>query len=131
MVDVTGIIAIISVFGSLTAICVLPSYLKYRSHREMQTTVRAAIAEGQVIPPEMIDVMTRDVKKGLPSRSRDMRRGVLWFAVGVALALVGVFNDLEIGDARWDGMGTVGAAVIPIMVGLAYLLLSRLNKVQD
>lgn len=131
MEELTGLFAVIGVFGSLTAICTIPPYLKHRSNREMQKTVRAAIAEGQSLPAELIEVMTRDVKKGLPSRSRDIRRGVLWIAAGIGIALLGLFGNIEFGDARWIGMGTMGVASIPFVFGIAYLVLSFFNKIPD
>lgn len=131
MEELTGLFAVIGVFGSLTAICTLPGYLKYRSNREMQKTVRAAIADGQSMPAELIEVMTRDVKKGLPSRSRDIRRGVLWIAAGIGIALLGIFTDLGFADVRWAGTSTLGIASIPFVFGIAYLVLSFFNKIPD
>lgn len=128
---VEGIIAILSVFGTLTAICTLPPYFKHRSQREMQKTVRAAIAQGQSLPMELIDALTQDVKKGLPTRSRDIRRGVFWLAAGIGTALVGVFTDVEIGDARWVGLGTMGIACVPLVIGAAHVILAAFNKNKD
>lgn len=128
-----AITAILSVFGTISAICVLPSYFKHRSQREMQKTVRSAISEGQSLPAELIDVMTRDVKKGLPSKSRDIRRGVLWIAGGIGLALMGQFTDMNlfVGDIRPLSNGLLGVACVPFVFGIAYLILSRFNKVID
>ena len=131
MEELTGLFAVLGTFGSLTAICTIPPYLKHRSNREMQKTVRAAIAEGQSLPAELIEVMTRDVKKGLPSRTRDIRRGVLWIAAGIGIALLGLFGNIEFGDTRWVGMGTMGVASIPFVFGIAYLILSFFNKIPD
>lgn len=126
-----GIIAILSVFGSLTAICILPPYFKHRSQREMQKTVRSSIAQGQTLPMELIDALTQDVKKGLPTRSRDIRRGVFFLAAGIGIALIGLFADIEIGDARWVGAGTMGVACVPLVLGIAHLVLAAFNKNKD
>lgn len=133
MEQMVAIIAIISVFGTISAICVLPVYFKHRSQKEMQKTVRSAISEGQSLPAELIDVMTRDVKKGLPSKSRDIRRGVLWIAGGIGLALMGQFTDMSLfnGDMGPVSNGLLGVACIPFVFGIAYLILSRFNKIQD
>jgi len=77
MEDFIPIFAIFAVFGTITAIIVGPTYLKSREKREMQTTVRHAIDKGQDLPPELIDAMTRDVASKLPSRTRDIRRGII------------------------------------------------------
>ncbi|MHC3127382.1 hypothetical protein OB03_08830 [Brevundimonas sp. GN22] len=133
MDDLVGIIAILSVFGTISAICVLPSYFKHRSQKEMQKTVRAAISEGQSLPAELIEVMTRDVKKGLPSKSRDIRRGVLWIAAGIGLGLMGQFTNMSlfVDDMRALPNGLLGVACVPFVFGIAYLILSRFNKIQD
>ncbi|MEG1453746.1 MAG: hypothetical protein RSC22_13215, partial [Brevundimonas sp.] len=64
-------------------------------------------------------------------RSRDIRRGVLWIAAGIGIALLGLFGNVEFGDTRWIGMGTMGVASIPFVFGIAYLVLSFFNKIPD
>jgi len=56
---------------------------------------------------------------------------VLWIAAGIGIALLGFFGDVEFGDARWIGMGTMGVASIPFVFGIAYLVLSFFNKIPD
>ena len=133
MEDLVAIVAITATFGTIAAICVLPGYFKHRSQKDMQKTIRAAISEGQPLPAELIEVLTRDVKKGLPSRSRDIRRGVLWIAAGVGLALMGQFTSLKfgVGEMTTVGNGLLGVACVPFVFGIAYLILSRFNKIPD
>lgn len=126
------IVSVIAVFGSIVAIVVGPSYLKSRERREIQETVRAAIDKGQPLPPEVIDALSKDIVKNLPSRSRDLRRGVLWLATGIGLGAFGLIA--EMGDGGWDSRfdsGMLGIAAIPAVIGLAYIVLSFLNKNQD
>lgn len=132
MQDLVPIIAILAVFGTITAIIVGPTYLKTRERREMQQTVRAAIDKGQPLPPEVIDAMSQDVVKHLPSRSRDLRRGVIWLAVGLGLAAFSVVSDM--GGNGWNGNvdnGLLGVACIPAIIGLAFIVLSFFNKNKD
>ena len=127
-----GIIAILAVFGTITAIIVGPSWLKSRERREIQTTVRTAIDKGQPLPPEVIEALSKDITKNLPSRTRDIRRGVMWLAVGIGIAAFGLINDL--GDRNWNdqvGDGMLAIAVIPATIGLAFLVLSFFNKNKD
>lgn len=134
MEDFIPLVAILSVFGTITAIAFGPTYLKFRERREMQATVRAAIDKGQSLPPELIDAMTKDVAKNLPSRNRDIRRGVIWLAVGVGIAAFGLVNDLGSFNSGWEdhvGNGLLGVAAIPATIGLAYLVLSFFNKTKD
>jgi hypothetical protein len=126
-----AICIVLIIFGTITAIVVGPSWLKSREKREMQQTVRHSIDKGQALPPELIDAMTRDVQRNLPSRMRDIRRGIIWLAVGVGIAafsIVGNLNDWSNGHAD-DGL--LGIACIPATVGIAYLILSFFNKNKD
>ena len=136
MEDFIPIFAIFAVFGSITAIIVGPTYLKSKERREMQATVRAAIDKGQPLPPEVIEALSTEATKNIPSRSRDIRRGVIWLAVGVGLAAFGLVNDMPWGRDSWDhggdfGGGLLGIACIPITIGLAFIVLSFFNKNKD
>ncbi|WP_292041720.1 MULTISPECIES: DUF6249 domain-containing protein [unclassified Brevundimonas] len=133
MEEMVAIIAIVAVFGSFAAVFIMPSYFTHRSQKEMQKTVRSAIAEGQNLPAELIDVLTRDVRKGLPSRSRDIRRGVLCVAGAIGLALLGQFTTLSFGfgEGQRISNGLLGVACLPLMFGIAYLVLARFNKDRD
>ena len=126
------IVGCIAVFGSLTAICVLPGFFKHKSQREMQKTVRASIAQGHSLPPELIEVLTRDVRKGLPSRARDVRRGVMLVSTAIGVALLGQFSNFGINtNGLAIANGLLGVACVPFCIGLAYLVLSRFNKNVD
>lgn len=134
MQDFTGLFAIFAVFGTITAIIVGPTYFKSRERREMQETVRRAIDKGQPLPPEVIDAMTKDVAKNLPSRTRDIRRGIIWLAVGVGIGAFSVINDMGWGNDGWEsrvGNGMLGFAAIPVTIGVAFIVLSFFNKHKD
>jgi len=123
---------IFAVFGTITAIILGPNWLRSREKREMQATLRHAIDKGQDLPAEVIDALTKDVARNLPSRSRDIRRGVIWLAVGVGLAAFGLVNDL--GDQAWErgfDSGLLGVACIPITIGIAFIVLSFFNPNKD
>ncbi|MDP2765214.1 MAG: DUF6249 domain-containing protein [Brevundimonas sp.] len=134
MEDFIGLFAIFAVFGTITAIIVGPSYLKSRERREMQETVRRAIDKGQPLPPEVIDAMTKDVAKNLPSSTRDIRRGIIWLAVGVGIAAFSLINGMGWNNDGWEnhvGSGMLGIAAIPVTIGLAFIVLSFFNKNKD
>lgn len=135
MEDFIPLVAILSVFGTITAIIFGPTYLKFRERREMQATLRHALDKGQDLPPEVIDALSRDVAKNLPSRTRDIRRGIIWLAVGIGIAAFGLINDLSWnGDSDWGGHvgdGMLGIAAIPFTIGLAFIVLSFFNKNKD
>ncbi len=134
MEDFIPVFAIFAVFGTITAIVVGPTWLKSREKREMQATLRHAMDKGQTLPSEVIDALTQDVSRNLPSRSRDIRRGVIWLAVGIGLAAFGLINDLTSGGNDWGpdiGDGLLGIAAIPVTIGLAFIVLSFFNKNKD
>ncbi len=134
MEDFIPVFAIFAVFGTITAIVFGPTYLKSREKREMQATLRHAIDKGQELPAEVIDAMTRDVARGLPSRTRDIRRGIIWLAVGIGIAAFGVINDMSWDHDGWEGHfgnGLLGVAAIPVTIGLAFIVLSFFNKNKD
>lgn len=134
MDDFIPLFAIFAVFGTITAIILGPTYLRSRERREMQETVRRAIDKGQALPPEVIEAMTNDVAKNLPSRTRDIRRGIIWLAIGVGIAAFSLINAMSWGDDGWQtrvGDGMLGFAAIPATIGLAFLVLSFFNKNKD
>jgi hypothetical protein len=134
MEDFIPLFAIFAVFGTITAIVVGPTWLKSRERREMQETVRRAIDKGQALPPEVIDAMTNDVAKNLPSRTRDIRRGIIWLAVGIGIAAFSLINGMGWGKDGWEdhvGDGLLGIAAIPVTIGLAFIVLSFFNKNKD
>jgi hypothetical protein len=131
--DVTPILIVGIVFGSIVAIILGPSWLKSREKQETQITVRNAIDKGQPLPPELVDALTKDVTRKLPSRMRDIRQGIIWLAVAVGMAAF----SLVTGDFHGDdwrvatGSGLLGLACIPGTVGVAFIVLSFFNKNKD
>ena len=127
--DMTPILIVAIIFGAFTAVIFGPSYLKSREKREVQQTVRHAIDKGQGLPPELIDAMTRDVASKLPSRTRDLRRGVIWLAVGIGFAAFSYLSNLGWSDHDMqEATGAMfGLAAIPVTIGLAFIVLSFFN----
>jgi hypothetical protein len=135
MEDFIPLFAIFAVFGTITAIVIGPTYLKSKERREMQATVRAAIDKGQPLPPEVIEALGKEATKNLPSRTRDIRRGIIWLAVGVGIAAFSLINDMTWERGEWGGPdfggGMLGIAAIPVTIGLAFIVLSFFNKNRD
>ena len=115
----------IGLFVMIAAIVIVPNWLRTRERQEMQATVRAAIEKGQPLPPELIEVLTKDVRaRRVPSAQRDLRIGVILLAVAGGVALTGV----ALGGINDNAMfGTVSGAAIPGMIGLAFVILSFFN----
>ncbi|MCF8504326.1 MAG: DUF6249 domain-containing protein [Caulobacter sp.] len=123
MQDLIPLVAVSMPFIMVIAIVVVPAILKSRERREMQSTLRAAIDKGQPVPPEVIDALTRNVKVA-PTSLSDMRTGIIWLAVGLGLAAFGFLVGYEEAEAFHP---MLGIAVIPSVIGLAYIALSFFN----
>ena len=134
--ELTPIIIVGLIFGSIVAVILGPTYFKSRERRELQATVRAAIDKGQPLPPEVIEAMGKEATKNVPSRTRDIRRGIIWLAVGIGLAAFGLVGEMGWSHDGWDGpqhigSGLFGLACIPATIGLAFIVLSFFNKNKD
>lgn len=116
-------------FGMVAAIVIIPSYLRSRERQNLQDVIRAAIERGQPLPKEVLDVMTRNVKPQA-SRFSDIRVGVIWLAIGVAIAASSYFWHFEVDDfdAQYPAFGV---AAIPAVIGLTYIALSFFNPNRD
>ena len=113
----------IIMFIMIGAIVLVPAWLKSRERLEMQTTLRAAIEKGQPVPSEVIEALTRNVKVA-PTSLSDIRTGIIWLAVGIGIGLFGYFVSFEESDFHFPSMGI---AAIPIVIGLAFIVLSFFN----
>lgn len=123
------------VFAFLAAIIIVPQYLRYRDRARLHETLRVAFERGQPVPPELVEALQFRRRNGAVADDlatypvtarpeRDLRRGVIWLALG--LGLVGV------GGAFYAGLYNVGGSeetfgtfaalgAIPAFIGLAYL----------
>lgn len=93
-------------------------YFKFRTRQELQITVRDAVAAGNRLSGEALE----NLMAALQPKKSDLRRGLLWMAVALA---VGVFA-IAIDDAEATGP-VLGVAAFPFFIGLAYFLLWRLG----
>ena len=126
--ELTPIFIVFIVFGSIVAVIVGPSYLKSRERTEMQLTVRHAVDKGQTLPPELIDAMTKDVQKSLPSRTKDIRKGVLSLAAGAGLAGFALIIGSAHRDFGSNGQEVLlGLSGIPAAIGIAFIILGFFN----
>ncbi|NBB15037.1 hypothetical protein GVN21_06675 [Caulobacter sp. SLTY] len=110
-------------FAMIAAIVLVPGWLKSRERSEMQSTLRAAIDRGQDVPQEIIDAMTKNVKTA-PTALSDIRAGIIWIAIGLGIGVMGYLISYEADGALHPMLG-IGA--IPVIIGLAYVVLSFFN----
>jgi hypothetical protein len=121
---VNGVVGSIAFFGFLTAIIIVPRWLKSRDRRELQQTLRQAMEKGQPLPAEAIEAITSDARRP-PSPERDFRAGFIFLAAGLGLALFGMMLGAEDGDFVYPLVGIGG---IPAMIGLALITLGVIGR---
>jgi len=110
------------VFFSIALVFGLWVYFSFKGRAEKQQTIRLALERGTELSPDFI----KQLGEAEPSKDRDLRRGMIWMALGMALAILGV----AIGER--DAMGPmVGSAAFPALIGAAYLIMWRYGARKD
>ena len=104
----------IAMFVSIAVVFSLWFYFRYKARVETQQTFRLALEKGSELSPDFI----KQLGEPEPSRDRDLRRGLIWLAIGFATAILGIAID------QADAMGPLlGTAAFPALVGAAYLVM--------
>jgi hypothetical protein len=108
-----GLAAVLLIFGSPFLIVI--AVLRHRNNKQrILSDLALRLAEkGQTVPPELfVDAP--------PVRS-DLRRGIIWIAVGLGVAIFGAFD----GDNDVIGIG-----FIPVMIGIGFAVAAWLDNRQ-
>lgn len=93
-----------------------------RRHEEVQLTLRKMIENGQPLSPELIDKLATGGKPPQNLREKDLRWGVILTAIGLAIAVSGVFDEGFGPRARLDSvLESIGFGAFFVIVGLARL----------
>ena len=98
-------------------------YYRHRNRAKLQETIQAAIAQGNQLTPELLE----QISGPKPSSERDLRRGIIFLAVGIAFVIFGVFIGFEDTDALYP---MVGIGTFPILIGLGYLVMHKLTRTE-
>ena len=117
-----------TLFGAPVLIVAAIMFFSYLKNRALHRTVREMVAKGQPVPPELF------AAPGTPAKARnDMRRGVILTSIGAGFIffLAGVNGGF--GGGEW------AVGVIPLMIGVGYLLVwflegakkNGLNRLRD
>jgi len=97
---------------------------RYKSRADTQATVRLALEKGSELSPEFI----KSISEPEPPRNRDLRRGLVWMSLAVALALCGLAVAYFSTEALW---GCLAGAAFPFSIGAAYLIMWKYSTTTD
>jgi hypothetical protein len=104
------------VFSSVALVFGLFTYFRFRGRAEKQQTIRLALEKGTELSPEFI----KQLGEAEPSKDKDLRRGLIWLALGLAMVILGI------GVNEPNAIGPMmGSAAFPALIGVAYLVMWR------
>lgn len=106
----------IVMFVALAVILSFWLYFRFRSRREFQQTVRAAIDRGQELSPDMLDRLGQPRVSG----NADLRRGIIAVTIGAGLGACAFVLGEESAVRP-----LIAAGALPFLIGVAYLALWR------
>lgn len=95
-------------------------HFRNKANAQLQETIRLAMDKGNELTPEMLDRLGNPK----PHPAQDLRKGIVWVAVALGLALLGFFSPDPSGNAF---KGMLAVAALPFMIGLAYLVMYKFS----
>jgi hypothetical protein len=116
-----AIIVPTAMFTAMAVIFWLFYLFRYRSRADIQQTIRLALEKGAELSPELLDRLGEPE----PSKTKDLRRALVWLALGIGLALCGFFVPDPSGNAF---RGCLAGAAFPISIGIAFLIMWRFGE---
>lgn len=111
------------ILGIPAVVILVPVYLGFHARMALMQLVRDAAEAGNPVSAETIHALRTAPPK---SFNRDLRRGALLLAIGIALLLMGVTAFVMMaGSEAAAGTGVVlsGLGIIPSCLGAAFLFL--------
>jgi hypothetical protein len=94
-------------------------YWNHRNRRDIMQTVQKTIESGGQLSAELLAQLGAAVNP----RVRDLRRGVIFLALGVAGLLCSLFFDIE-----QVVNGIRAGSMFPLLLGAGFLLVWKLNR---
>ena len=97
-------------------------YFRYKGRVALQETVQRALEKGTELTPELLDRLAGP-KNGPDG---DLRKGLVWSAVGIAFVLFGLAIPDDEAQAVMPALG-----MFPLLIGGAYLAMWKLTNRSD
>jgi hypothetical protein len=117
------------IFGSISAIIIVPFWLRSQERMRVQETLRAAIESGQAMPTEVMENAARNINiRPVPSASRDLRTGIIWLGVGLGFVAMGIALGYEEPEST---IPMIAVAAFPVFIGLAFIALALINRTKS
>ena len=110
----------ITLFLSFAAICITYLTLHFKYKQRLQDTLKLAIEQGQTLSAETVNSL---LVKNKPFA--DLKKGVLLIALGFSVSIfMGLMTNNDVSEA-------IAFGVIPVMMGLAYIVVWKLRPKYD
>jgi len=106
----------IVMFVSLAVVFSLWFYFRYKTRLAAQQTFRLALEKNAELNPEFM----KQLVDPEPPKDRDLRRGLVWMALALGLALCGWAVPDPSGEAL---RGCLAGAAFPFSIGAAFLFM--------
>ncbi len=113
-----GILVPISMFAMLAIVIPAYFYWNHKNRLSIMDTVQKAIDSGQELSQEML----MQLGAAANPKMRDLRRGIIFLSLGIA----GLLCSLFFGEPDVVN-GIRAGSVFPLMLGLGFLLVWKLN----
>ncbi len=128
MGDVANLLVPLAGIAMIVAIVVGPFwlwfYFRNRERQRLHDTLRLMVERGQPVSNELLETLKLG---GKPiGQKSDLRRGIVFVAIALALASAGLIGGLT-GDG--DAVGPLcGLAAFPGFIGLGFIVLAVINR---
>ncbi len=113
---------VFAVFGSIAVVFISWFYFRFRNRMETQHTIRLALEKGNELSPDFI----KQLGEPEADKDRDLRRGLIWYAIAVGLVLIG-FAVPDPEALR----GLLAGAAFPFSIGSAFVIMYVYGKKKE
>jgi hypothetical protein len=117
-----GVLIPFIVFGSFSLSFIAWLYFRHKNRVETQHTFRLALEKGAELSPDFM----KQLGTPEPDKDRDLRRGLIWYALSLGLVLIG-FAVPEPEALR----GLLAGAALPFSIGSAFMIMYVYGKKKE